>query len=336
MKELERIIPTIWINNQTELDHVLKIFNKHGIRKLRVNCTRCGALEYIDEIICFKKRWGEKFDLILDMPIPKKKVRIFYKWKGSEFRIQQGVIYPIFSKELLSVENENLYVEDEDFRNLLNIPLGELITIGENQSVVKMMGKEQGVVFVKGVYAGIVPYGKYITSTAMKFVECSQQWLEDYIKLIEKVPCYAIALSFVETAEEIKYIRNMIGKNIRIIAKIETLKGVENVEEIIKECDEIIIARGDLFINAGYKFFAKACNKLVLVCEKRRIVYHIATGIFESFRTDNALPSRSELCEVYNIFKYTNAGIILEHNKCRTEYQTENLFSIIRDMFEKY
>lgn len=334
MKKLERIVPTVWINNQAELSDVVGIFNEQGIKNLRVNCTRSAALEYINEIIGFQKKWGNMFELILDMPIPKKKVRVFYEWQGNEFEIQKDVIYSISSKEALVAGNTELYVADSDFNNLINIPIGEVITIGENQAVVKMERKTQSAVWVKGICNGIVPYGKYITTPQMKYVECSHIYIDDYVKIIEKISCYGIALSFIENAKEIKKIRNIIGKDIHIIAKIETMKGVENIEEIIEECDEIMIARGDLFINTGYKFFAKACNKLISICERRKKKYYIATGVFESFCPSNVLPSRSEICEFYNVFNYTNASIILEHNKCRTKPQTERLFEIINDMVD--
>ena len=61
-----------------------------------------------------------------------------------------------------------------------------------------------------------------------------------------------IALSFVRHAQDIKDLKDLIqnhtkGKqNTPIIAKIEKPEGVENMDEILRECDGIMVARGDL------------------------------------------------------------------------------------------
>ena len=58
-----------------------------------------------------------------------------------------------------------------------------------------------------------------------------------------------IALSFTRSANCIKECRKILGeknKHVKIIPKIENLEGVENIEEILKESDGLMIARGDL------------------------------------------------------------------------------------------
>lgn len=59
-----------------------------------------------------------------------------------------------------------------------------------------------------------------------------------------------IAASFVRTAFDVKLIRNLLdangGSDINIIAKIENAEGVANIDEIIRESDAIMIARGDM------------------------------------------------------------------------------------------
>lgn len=193
----------------------------------------------------------------------------------------------------------------------------------------RLEDKTEDEIFVKAMGKGIVPYGKYITAPGMKFIECEEEVIDEYVRVTEAVPCYGVALSFIESAEEVEMIRRKLGTGIRLIAKIETLKGVENIDKIMNVSDEIMIARGDLLINTGYEFFARACNMLSASCEKAKKKYYIATGILESFRIENMKPSRSELCEIYNLFQYTNADMVIEHNKCRTKLQVVELLNII-------
>lgn len=326
---MERIVPTVWINEQPGLNELMDVFKAQGVKKLRINCTRHSANGYIKEILDFQKKWGNVFELILDMPIPKRKVRVFYEWKGQEVEILQGVVYSILKKDVLRKKCEGMYMEENDFNQMAHIPQGSILSIGENHAMVRLESKTDNEIFVKGICRGTVPFGKYITSSEMKFFECSENEIEEYVKVVENISCYGVALSFIENAEDVKRMRRVMNKDTRIIAKIETLEGVENLNEIIEVSDEIIIARGDLFINAGYEFFAKSCTFISTACEMKEKKYYVATGILESFRIDNMRPSRSEICEVYNIFKNTSADIVLEYSKCKTELQAVEVLNIL-------
>ena len=59
-----------------------------------------------------------------------------------------------------------------------------------------------------------------------------------------------IAASFVRTGQDVRNLRKLLadngGSQIRIICKIENQEGMENYDEILKETDGIMVARGDL------------------------------------------------------------------------------------------
>ena len=207
MNIIERIVPTVWINNQSGINGLMNVFHSQGIKKLRVNCTRHSANGYINEILDFQKIWGNAFELILDMPIPKRKVRVFYEWKGREIQILEDVVYSISKRDPLKKRCEGMYMEENDFNEMANISIGSILSIGENHAMVRLEKKTNNEIFVKGICRGTVPFGKYITSSEMKFTECSENDKREYIKVIEEVSCYGVALSFIENAEDVKQIR---------------------------------------------------------------------------------------------------------------------------------
>eukprot|EP00961_Rhodomonas_salina_P265175 3584390-Rhodomonas_salina.1 len=59
-----------------------------------------------------------------------------------------------------------------------------------------------------------------------------------------------IAVSFVQTGEDVKLVRRTLddagGQNTKIICKIENEEGLVNIDEIIRETDGVMVARGDL------------------------------------------------------------------------------------------
>ena len=99
MNNIERIVPTVWIGNEKEVVELMEIFSKEGVKKLRVNCTRHAAEGYIKEIQAFYKIWGNTFDLILDMPIPKKRLGFFMNGKVKNLRWHR-MLYILFQKRM--------------------------------------------------------------------------------------------------------------------------------------------------------------------------------------------------------------------------------------------
>ena len=55
-----------------------------------------------------------------------------------------------------------------------------------------------------------------------------------------------IYASFISSASDVNYVRNLLGDNVSLISKIETSLGVSNVKEIMNASDKILIDRGDL------------------------------------------------------------------------------------------
>lgn len=329
MKNTERIIPTVWISERAGFDNLIEAFINKGIKEIRINCTRHSINEYKKEIYKFQEKNGANLDLLIDVPIPKKKVRIFYDWNGNEKKLLNNKVYRILRKEDPNKQAQDIFVDDDDYYALQKIPSKSELTIGENCAKVKIESTSVDEIYVRCVTGGTVAYGKYITSPEMRFANCSENIVKSYIDLANSTSCKSVALSFVENAEEINWIRNMLKGNTKIISKIETIEGVKNINEIINASDGIMIARGDLLINVGYELFAKSCNDIVMACEKCKKKYYFATGIFESYSIDRKIPSRSELCELFNIFKYTSASVILEYNKCKTSSQAIDVLDII-------
>ena len=66
------------------------------------------------------------------------------------------------------------------------------------------------------------------------------------LKFGNKLDVDIVAVSFVRDANDIKKVREIVDKNIKIIAKIELKNSVKNLDSIIDESDGVMVARGDL------------------------------------------------------------------------------------------
>jgi len=111
-----------------------------------------------------------------------------------------------------------------------------------------------------------------------------------------------VALSFVQSAEDIHNLRQILvagGSQAQIIAKIETKAAVkpEAMEEIVKATDGIMVARGDLAVEAGAEIVPIVQRKLLALCRKHGKLSIVATQMMASM-VDNPEPTRAEVSDV--------------------------------------
>ncbi len=119
-----------------------------------------------------------------------------------------------------------------------------------------------------------------------------------------------IAASFVRTAEDVIDIRRILeqrGADIDIIAKIESQEGVDNLAEIIRIADGVMVARGDLGVEIAVEEVPLVQKNIVEDCSQMRKMVIIATQMLESM-INNPRPTRAEVSDVANaIFEGADA-----------------------------
>lgn len=126
---------------------------------------------------------------------------------------------------------------------------------------------------------------------------------------------HIFGLSFVEKAEDILKIRKFArskGKDIYVVAKIERREAVDNYDEILKEADAIMVARGDLGIEVPIEEVPVIQKELILKANLIGRPVITATQMLASM-TQNVRPTRAEVNDVANaIFDGTDAVMLSE------------------------
>lgn len=137
-----------------------------------------------------------------------------------------------------------------------------------------------------------------------------------------------IAASFVCNPKNIMEIRQFLiengGKDIDIIAKIESLQGVKNAGEIIKESDGIMVARGDLGVEIPFEeipFIQKSLIKEARQLGKRVIT---ATEMLESM-SEKPRPTRAETSDVGNAVYDETSAVMLSCETAVGKYPVETI-----------
>ena len=109
-----------------------------------------------------------------------------------------------------------------------------------------------------------------------------------------------VALSFVQTADDIANLRRMLrnlNSDAKVIAKIETNAAVENIESIVREVDAVMIARGDLAVETPLESVPVVQRKIVALGRQYAKPTIVATQMLASM-TEMPEPTRAEVSDV--------------------------------------
>ncbi len=129
-----------------------------------------------------------------------------------------------------------------------------------------------------------------------------------------------VALSYVNSREDIKNARELSDNE--ICSKIETKKALENIEEIVKHSDLVMIARGDLGKEFGLHNIPLVQKKIIDVAKKYEKPFIVATEVMKSM-LHHPEPSRAETIDVFNAVKEGAWGIMLADETAVGKYPVE-------------
>lgn len=136
-----------------------------------------------------------------------------------------------------------------------------------------------------------------------------------------------LAVSFPRNAEDINNARallNAAGSQAGIVAKIERAEALENLEEIIRASDAIMIARGDLGVEIGDAKLPAVQKKIIKIARNMNCVVITATQMMESMR-DNPIPTRAEVFDVANAVLDGTDAVMLSAETATGRYPSQTV-----------
>jgi pyruvate kinase len=121
-----------------------------------------------------------------------------------------------------------------------------------------------------------------------------------------------LALSFTKSPAQINGVRGLFNHKINLIAKIETPLGVSNINRIIKACDGLMVARGDLGKHLPFWRLPLFQKSVIRDCNKLGCFVITATEMLLSM-TESRVPTKGEVSDVANaVLDGSNALMLSE------------------------
>lgn len=181
--------------------------------------------------------------------------------------------------------------------------IGNQILIDDGLIRLSITGKTENSVICNIINGGVLKPRKGMNLPGMKLSTPSITE-KDYenLEFALKHRVDFIALSFVRSAEDVIELKNwllMNGKEIPVIAKIEKREAVEQVDDILKIADGIMIARGDLGVELPAQEVPILQKSIIKKCNAAGKMVITATQMLESM-INSPIPTRAEASDVAN------------------------------------
>lgn len=143
-----------------------------------------------------------------------------------------------------------------------------------------------------------------------------------------------VALSFVQSADDINNLRQILvglGSQAQIIAKVETKAAVtpEALEAIVKASDGVMVARGDLAVEAGAEIVPIVQRRIIALCRKYGRLSIVATQMMASM-VDSPEPTRAEVSDVANAVIQGADTVMLSDETANGSYPLETVAAMKR------
>ncbi len=308
----------------SETKEVISAMADAGMNVARINFSHGTHEDHAKKIEIIKEIREEK-----NIPLP-----ILLDTKGPEFRIRAFKNGKIFLKEgdtftftADEIEGDETRVS-VSYKNICNeMDPGDKILLNNGLMVFEVEKVQAPDVVCKVVIGGELSSRKsmFFPEKQLDLVYLSEQDKADLLFGIRHGVDF-VACSFVSKAQDILDVRNFLAENgstdIDLIAKIENRAGVNNLEEILKVSDGIMIGRGDMGVEIPYEELPDIQKYIITACRiagKRCIT---ATEMLESM-IHNPRPTRAEISDVANAVYDGSSAIMLSGETAAGEYPVQ-------------
>ena len=290
-----KIIATI--GPATSSKEMLKALIQKGVTVCRLNFSHLShekAKEIISSIKEINQELHAHTAILADLQGPKIRVGDFER----PINLKKGAEIVFCSKK----KKGTIYIDYNDFAKDVKPKDRVLLDDGKLSLEVVSTNKRDTVV-LKVVFGGLLysRKGVNLPNTTISLPCLTKKDMND-LEFILTQKIEWVGLSFVRKAQDVKNLKKIINSSNslhKVIAKIEKPEAIKNIDSIIEASDAIMVARGDLGVEAPPQKVPVYQKMIVNKCIANSKPVIIATQMLESM-TNNSTATRAEVNDVAN------------------------------------
>ncbi len=317
---------------------ILKSMVLAGLNIVRINLSHAtieGMEKVIENVLKVREDLKVPLPIMIDTRGPEIRVK---KFENGEAEIKKGQHFIFTGRDVLG-NNEIVSLNEPDIVSIVKpgqiiLAVNGILTF----KVIKVEGKD---IITIAKNSGVIANKKSLSFPKLKFNTpyLNQADKDDILWAISNNISF-IAASFVNCKDDVNCLREFISENngkMRIISKIESALGVQNLDEIINASDGIMIARGDLGVEIAISKLPQLQKNIIKKTRDIGKIVITATEMLESMIYNNR-PTRAEVSDVANAVYDGTSVLMLSGETAMGEFPVEAIKQMakIADETEKH
>lgn len=308
--------------NENDYELLLKLAKTMDVA--RFNFSHGNHEEHLSRLEMLRKarkEVGRPIAALLDTKGPE--IRTGVLEGGNKITLQEGDEITLTTEEVVGTK-QKIYINYEHLHE--DVKPGNVILIDDGLiglEVLSVNGQEIHCKVTNGGELG-ERKGVNVPNVPIQLPSITEKDIED-IRFGISEEFDFIAASFVRSADAIRQIRALLdeaGSQMKIIAKIESQEGLDNLDSIIDEADGIMVARGDLGVEVEARRLPHLQREIIEKCNFHGKLVITATQMLDSM-IRNPRPTRAEVTDVANAVENGTDAVMLSGETANGKYPVE-------------
>ena len=274
-----------------------------GVNVFRINFSH-GTLDEHKQFIDWARSSKNQVAIMQDIQGPKIRTGQVNKntvlQKSQEINLTNKEVES--SDEIIFINYKNLY---ED------INVNDRVFIDDGQIILKITEKQKNKLKALILIGGELRdnQGVAFPDSKLSVPAITEQDIE-HLKFGTEQDVDFVAVSFVRNSDDIQAVREIIPKDIKIIAKIELKTALENIDEILNVSDGVMVARGDLGVQLPIEKVPFVQKQILDAANRKGKISITATEMLQSMKSSYR-PTRAEVTDITNAILEGSDAVML-------------------------
>lgn len=320
------------IGPASDSEEMLRKLCLAGMNVARLNFSHGTHEEHLERINRIKKvreELGMPIAIMLDTKGPEYRIGIF---ENGRVMLEEGQKFTFTTEDVTGNES----IVSVSYKNLANeIGEGDTILVNNGMIECKVLSSDGIKLETEVVLGGELSNRKSMSFPGkhLKQIYLSNQDKEDIRFGVENDVDF-IACSFVSIEQDLidvhEFLKSINGDDtVELIAKIENQSGADNIDDIAKQCDGIMVARGDMGVEVPFEQLPAIQKDLITKCRMlgKRVI--TATEMLESM-IQNPRPTRAEASDVANAVYDGSSAVMLSGETAAGKYPVQAVKAMAR------